>query len=80
MKSQGNWAPRNEKTRQLTAMAVGCSLIISNEREIKHTRVVPNRILVRHFKCVNGGGTELAMQGKPEVRKSQFAASEASLC
>lgn len=49
MKSQGNWEPRNEKIRQLMATAASCSLIISNEREIKHTRVVPNRIFGKAF-------------------------------
>lgn len=49
MKSQGSWALRNEKMRQLRAMAAGCDLIISNKREIKHTRVVPNRIFGKGF-------------------------------
>jgi hypothetical protein len=50
-------------------------------KEIKRQRVVPNRIFGKAlYICLNGEGMELAMQGKPEVRKSQFAASEDSPC
>lgn len=50
----------------------------SNQREIKYRGAVPNRILVTDFKFaqMKREQTDLAVQGKPGVKKSQFAASE----
>lgn len=50
MKSQGKREEGNDRRQQLEAMAARDSLIVSNESEIKYRRVVPKRILVKHFK------------------------------